>query len=269
VRAIVTGASGTVGKALMRALRAGGHEAVAWDRNEAPIDDYWAMESFVRSQSPDVLFHLAIPSTPSGRENEPWLVGWHWPSELAWITRTLGVRFVFASTVLVWTDRTPGPLRTSTPTDATDSYGGGKARAEERVRSQNPDTRIARLGWQIGEAPGGNNMLQYFEEQAQREGAVRASTRWFPSCSLLTDTSIALIRLAERDPDLYLINSNRDMSFFEIASALSARHGGRWPVEATEDYACDQRMVDERVGMPELRQQLMPWSSRSSSGAAP
>lgn len=253
MRAVVTGASGTVGQALMRALAQGGHTAVPWDRAQTPIDDYWAMEAFVRAQHPDVLFHLAIPSRPSGRSDDGWRVGWHWPSELAWITRELGVRFVFVSTVLVWTDRTPGPLRVTTPTDAQDPYGGGKVRAEERVRSQNPESRIARIGWQIGSAPGGNNMLQYLEERVLAEGVVRASTRWLPSCSLLEDTAAALLTIAEQEAGLYLVNSNRDLSFFEIARALSARHGQRWPVEASEEPRGDQRMLDERVVLPDLR----------------
>src|SRR3569832_1704246 len=95
MRAMVTGATGTVGQALTEALVGAGHEAIAWDRRQTPIDDYWAMESFVRGRAPEVLFHLAIPSRPTGAENEGWRVSWHWPSELAWITRTLGIRFVF------------------------------------------------------------------------------------------------------------------------------------------------------------------------------
>jgi dTDP-4-dehydrorhamnose reductase len=256
MRALVTGATGTVGQALLRALVEGGHSAAAWDRSRVSITDYWAMEAYVREQRPDVLFHLAIASRPTGAPDEAWRVGWHWPSELAWITRTLGVRLVFASTVLVWSARTPGPLRVDTPTDAQDGYGGGKARAEERVRSQDPSARIARLGWQIGSAPGGNQMLQYLSERAEQDGVVRASRRWLPSCSLIEDAAAALIAIADKAPGLYLVNSNRDLTFFDIATALSARHGGRWRIEPSDEPAGDQRMLDERVKMPDLRAQL-------------
>lgn len=256
MKAIVTGASGTVGSALMAELAAAGYKGVAWDRSAVPIHDYLAMEDFVRREAPDVLFHLAVPSKPTGRDNEDWLVTWHWPSELAWIARILNVRFVFASTVLVWTDRTPGPYTIATPPDSADGYGAGKVRTEERLWHQNPATRVARLGWQIGEAPGTNNMIDFLETRAKQDGAVRASTKWLPSCSLLGDTAKALLRIAQADSGLYLVNSNRDLSFHQIATALAARHGNRWKVEATEDYVHDQRMLDDRVAVPNLRERL-------------
>lgn len=256
MKAIVTGASGTVGRALTAELTAAGHKTIAWDRAAVHVDDYLAMEDFVRREAPDAIFHLAIPSRPTGRDNEDWLVSWHWPSELAWIARVVGVRFVYASTVLVWTDRTPGPYMVTTPADAADGYGGGKVRTEERVWSQNPAARVARLGWQIGDAPGTNNMIDFFHKRMAEDGVVRASRKWMPACSLLADTARGLIRVAESDPGLYLVNSNRDMNFHEIATALAARHKGAWRVEATDDYTHDQRMLDERVGMPSLRERL-------------
>jgi dTDP-4-dehydrorhamnose reductase len=64
------------------------------------------MEAFVRGHAPDVLYHLAIASQSTGRgPNESWQVNYEWSSELAWITRSLGVRRVFASTATVFSDR--------------------------------------------------------------------------------------------------------------------------------------------------------------------
>jgi len=71
---------------------------IAWDRARVPIDRYAPMEAFVAEARPDVVFHLAIASQPTGRDGESWLVNYEWSSELAWITRMQGVRFVFAST---------------------------------------------------------------------------------------------------------------------------------------------------------------------------
>ncbi|HEY0096318.1 MAG TPA: NAD-dependent epimerase/dehydratase family protein, partial [Archangium sp.] len=74
MKAIVTGAHGTVGSRLCEYLRRQGAEVVGWDRDRVPVDDYWAMEGFVRSVAPDALFHLATASRPTGRPNESWLV---------------------------------------------------------------------------------------------------------------------------------------------------------------------------------------------------
>ena len=167
---LVTGVNGTVGTALCRLL---GTQAVGWDRQRVPIDQYAPMETFVRETAPDVVFHLAIASRSTGKPNESWLVNYEWPSELAWITHTLGIRFVFTSSVMVFTDRAPGPFTIESVPDAVEGYGHEKRCAEQRVASQNPDAVIARLGWQIGEAPGSNNMIDYFE----RNGEIKARDR--------------------------------------------------------------------------------------------
>lgn len=256
MKALITGARGTVGAALSRRLAADGHAVVGWDRAAVPVDDYHVMESFVRGEAPDVLYHLAIASRPSGRPNESWQVNVEWSSELAWIARVLGVRMVFASTVMVFSDRAPGPFTCDSAPDAAEGYGHEKRRAEERVRAQNPEASIARLGWQIGEAPGSNNMLDFLESKTRELGHVPASTRWYPATSFLEDTADALVRLASMPPDLYLLDSNERWTFHEIAAALSRRHGDAWPIRPTDDFIFDQRMQDPRPGMPSLQTRL-------------
>jgi len=256
VKALVTGARGTVGAALIRRLAAQGHEAVAWDRGKVPIDDYHAMEAFVRAEAPDAIFHLAIASKPTGRPGEGWLVNYEWPSEIAWIARVLGVRLLFTSTVMVFSDQARGPLTLASVPDAPEGYGYEKRRAEERVLAQCPDAVIARLGWQIGEAPGSNNMIDYLARKAREEGRVAASERWLPAASFLDDTADALIALAGAAPGVYLLDANERWSFHDIARALSRRHGGAWEVVPTADFVLDQRMRDERVRLPSLKERL-------------
>jgi len=255
-RAIITGASGTVGSRLAGYLRQQGLEVIPWDRRTVPVDDYAAMERFVRESSVDVLFHLATASQPTGRPGESWLINYEWTSELAWITRTLGVRFVFSSTTLVFSNDARGPFTRDSQPDAPEGYGYEKRRAEERVFHQNPEARVVRLGWQIGEEPKGNNMLAFLEDRMRQEGRVQASTRWYPACSLLDDTVRALQELAGAEPGLYMLDSNERWTFYEIARALSARHGDRWQVEPSEDFVFDQRMKDERIRLPSLKERL-------------
>src|SRR5690606_6962301 len=112
---------------------------VAWDRKAVPIDNYAEMERFLAQTKPDALFHLAIASKPTGRENEGWMVNYYWPSELAWATRQLKIPFVFTSSVMVFTNNAKGPFTIESPPDAAEGYGGEKRRAEERVFYQNPD----------------------------------------------------------------------------------------------------------------------------------
>jgi dTDP-4-dehydrorhamnose reductase len=231
-------------------------EVIPWDRKTVPVDNYAEMERFVRESAPEVLFHLATASQPTGRPGESWLINYEWTSELAWITRTLGIRFVFTSTTLVFSNDARGPFTPESRPDAAEGYGYEKRRAEERAFYQNPEARVARLGWQIGEEPQGNNMVSFFEDKMRQEGRVRASTRWYPACSMLDDTVKALHELSRAAPGLYMLDANERWTFYEIARALNARHGGRWVVEPSEDFVFDQRMRDERIRLPSLKERL-------------
>lgn len=256
MKAIITGANGTVGAVLCSYLRAQGHEVTAWDRNRIPIDDYYAMESFVQNQAPDVVYHLAIASQPTGRANESWLVNYQWPSELAWITRILSIPFVFTSTPMVFSNEAVGPFTRESPPNAKEGYGYEKRIAEERVFSQNPNARVVRLAWQIGNAAGNNNMIDYFARQMKELGEVRASNKWYPASAFLEDTAAALAKLPAKPPGLYMLDSNRSWTFYEIACALNEKHGHPWKVTATEDFVYDQRMLDDSLDMPPLSQRL-------------
>lgn len=256
MKAVITGANGTVGTALRQRLTQQGHSYVTWDRNQVPIDDYWQMETFLKAEKPDVLFHLAVASNPTGLENENWLVSYHWPSELAWLTRELGIQFVFTSTVMVFTDNAKGPFTVDSVPDVTEGYGYDKLVAEKQILYQNPKAIIARLGWQIGQTPDSNNMIRYFHQQMDEQGKIEASQKWLPACSFLPDTADALIALTEMPAGLYLVNSNIDWNFYQIASALNVKHGNPWQVVATGNFVYDQRMLDSRVPIASLDKRL-------------
>lgn len=257
MKALVTGAGGTVGRALVERLEGGGHRAVGWPRETVPIDDYHAMEAFVRAESPDVVYHLAVASRPTGRAGESWLVNYEWPSELAWITRTLGLGFVFTSTAMVFSNDARGPFSPESEPDAREGYGYEKRMAEGRVRYQNPNAKVLRLGWQIGREPGSNNMIDFFARHMRELGRVPASRRWLPATSFLEDTVDALVRLADAPPSLYQFDANgAGHSFYDIASALSRLHGGAYRVEPTDDFVYDQRLLDGRISLTPLAERL-------------
>lgn len=256
MKSIVTGANGTVGSAMVSFLESQGEEVVKWDRSQVPMDDYWAMHEFVKSVRPNAIYHLAIASQPTGRENEGWIVNYHWPTELAWIARQLHIRFVFTSTVMVWTNQARGPYTPESRPDETEGYGADKLNTENKVRSQNPDSIIARLGWQIGDGPGTNNMIDFLEKQQKENGEIRASTLWKPATSFTWQTAAALHDLASQSGGTYLVNSNRSLNFYQIVCALNKMHGNRWKVVPTEDFVYDQRMLDDRVMIDPLAEVL-------------
>jgi len=131
------------------------------------------------------------------------------------------------------------------------------------VLYQNPEAIVARLGWQIGDTPGSNNMIDFFEKQMAQNGFVKASRKWYPACSFVMDTATVLMELANASPGLYLVNSNTRWNFYEIASALNEKHGRRWKIIADDSFVFDQRMLDARVPIRPLSATLTALAQES------
>lgn len=258
---LITGRRGTVGSALADACTDAGIEPVAWDRAQTPVDDVEAMQRLLDRVQPTVLFHLAVPSSAVGIPNEYALVNLEWPQHLARLTHERGIKLLFTSTAMVFTNDAKGPFTLESNPDATEGYGGEKRQAELSVAELNPDALIVRLGWQIGNRPGSNNMIDFFDRNQRESGAVEASTRWLPACSFLSDTAAALLEMSiSRSADfpggIYQLDGNPQWTFFEIASALSAKHGSPWTVRASDSFVYDQRMIDPRVPIKPIEMKL-------------
>jgi dTDP-4-dehydrorhamnose reductase len=259
-RTIVTGIHGAVGSGLQVHLRQNDWSVEPWNRSQVPVNDRAAMRRFLEELHPEVVFHLATASQPTGLENEAWIVNVEWPATLADLSCKLGFKLVFTSSVVVFTDRAKGPFDPDSKPDAgpndPDPYGYQKLIAEQRVLNANPHAVVARLGWQIGEAPGGNQMIDYLETQQAKYGKIEASRRWYPACSFIQDTVRVLVDLAEDGKGLFLLDSNRQWSFFEIVQALNHQRGQPWKVVPTDTFVFDQRMQDPMAGMPPLAERL-------------
>jgi dTDP-4-dehydrorhamnose reductase len=254
---LVTGAHGTLGRALCHYLKTAGHTVIRWDRNLIPPHREDLADAFLRELHPHALFHLAIASQPSGRPNEGWQVNVEWPGTLAHLCARYGTRFILTSTTMVFTHHNPGPYDHESQPDADEGYGFEKFSAETRVFEANDEATIVRLGWQIGDGPGGNNMIDFFDSHMARDGEIQASVRWLPACSFIPDTCAMLADLLEKPSGLYQFNSNQKWNFYQIAVALNQRHGNMWRITPTDTYIHDQRMIDENLTeYPRLEQRL-------------
>jgi dTDP-4-dehydrorhamnose reductase len=262
MRTLITGSRGTVGSALRVVLEGRGDEVIGWDRSVAPPHDAAACDAYLRTVKPESIVHLAVASSGTGVEHEGRVVSVDWSERLASHCGAAGIPFVFTSTVMVFTDDATGPFTIASQPDATDGYGGEKAEAERKVLAANPDAVVARLGWQIGEEPGSNNMIDFLTNAMKKDGVVKASREWKPATSFLSDTAAALAWLrdeaaAGRFRGVAMVDGNRaGASFHDIVRALSAKHGGVFAVEADDSFVCDQRMLDERVPVGQVEERL-------------
>jgi dTDP-4-dehydrorhamnose reductase len=181
-----------------------------------------------------------------------------WAEEVARACAERGVRFVFTGSVSVFGSTQRGPFAPDAVPEPDDDYGRYKLEAERRVRAAHPGAVVARLAWQIGEAPGANHLVDYLHRTAEAEGRVEASTRWVPACAFLDDTAAALVGLAERGaPGLYHLDGNPGLSLYEIAIALNRLHGAPWTVVPVEEPDRDTRMVDHRISTRPITARLV------------
>lgn len=250
VRALITGAGGTVGSALAAEIDRLGGQAVGWDRGVAAPDA--DPRPHLASVRPDAVFLLAVASTPSpiGRD----VVEVAWPVAIALAGAELGVPVVFASTVMVY-GKGDGPFTVGSPVAPLDSETVSKVEAEDGVIEAGG--RVVRLGWQIGTRPGGNHMVDHLHVVASGSGGrVIAGRRWLPACSFLADTAAALVAAAGMPSDRYLADGNDRWSHAEIVAALAGALDTGWEVVPDDSYVQDQRMFDPRLSVRTLDRRL-------------
>jgi dTDP-4-dehydrorhamnose reductase len=256
MKALITGSRGTVGSVLCQRLQATGGTAIGWDRERGTPGDWESTRRHVHEVLPEAIFHLALPSVPTGRENEGWLVNEKWTADLSALASEASIPFIYVSTVMVFTNKAIGPFTPDSTPDETEGYGHAKRRGEEAAFASGATARVARIGWQIGRAPGTNNMVHYLDKQFRETGEVTASSRWLPATSFLEDTADALLRIGQLPPGLYHVDSNERWNFHQIVVALNDLLGNPWKVRETEDFTYDQRMTDSRPQTASLATRL-------------
>lgn len=233
-KAIITGTHGAVAPVVAEYFKNKGYGIVPFDRSKVDISDFNQLESFIVSTESELLLHFAMGSE-------------QWAADMAKICCENNIKFLFTSTVDVLSDLKSGPYTTATKPYAESDYGKYKIRCEELIRRNNPNAYIVRLGWQIGSSAGSNNMVDFLTNQMRENGVIRASKKWYPSCSFITDTARGIYYLLNSEkPDTYLLNSNLGYSFYQIVSMLCKLHP-EFKLEEDNSLIRDDRMLDDRV----------------------
>jgi len=239
MKAIFTGLNGTVAPYVKQYFEAHGYEVIPYDRNKVPIDDDLKIRVFFNEVNPDLVIHFAMGAVS-------------WTAVLARLSYEKNIKFVYISTVSVFSNDNFGPHDILAIPDATDDYGQYKRNSEEVVKKVNPLAYIIRLGWQIGYEKGSNNMIDFLYKRMEQDGIIRASDQWFPSTSFIKDTAKAIFQIVTNlNYGLYHVNSNDHLTFYEIVKNLSNIYPD-FKVEKSNDFKADHRMVDERVEIPKL-----------------
>lgn len=234
MKALVTGLHGTVAPALAQVLAKSGCEIVPWDRAIHPVDHPEAVRFFIAGEKPDVFCHAAMGSP-------------EWTEWAAQACAAMNIPFLYISSVSVFSGAQSGPFTIRDIPLPDDDYGRYKLECERRVQAVHSGAHIVRIGWQIGTAPGGNQMVDFLDRTNRERSRIDASTLWFPGCSFLPDTAESLVQILKLPPGLYHLDGNPGLNFFEIASALNRLLGNPWKVVPVSSLVQNHRMLDPRV----------------------
>jgi nucleoside-diphosphate-sugar epimerase len=136
MRCVVTGASGFIGQAVVPALRARGHEAVALDRTA--VGDIAGFTGWAAHlDGADAVLHLAaLAHSRAPDERRLRAVNVDATLEAGKAAAAAGARMLFMSSVKVLGEETPGPaFDNASPAAPQDGYARAKAAAEVGLRA--------------------------------------------------------------------------------------------------------------------------------------
>ena len=148
MKIILTGASGYIGKELVKHLSLSGHEVLSLSR-QTPSGDVIDYEYQITSVADkfDALVHLAGIAHRSGIEAQDYeQSNVQLTKNLADIAHSSGMKhFVFFSTAKVHGEQTAEPINSSSPFSPSDEYSKSKVRAEEYLASIQSNTLMSSI----------------------------------------------------------------------------------------------------------------------------
>ncbi len=264
MKALVTGAAGLLGRALVTHLEREG-PVIGLDRSDLDISSKDAVREALSLHQPDIVINAAAFTDVDGAEKQPDsareanTIG---PGILAEQTCTAGTRVLTVSTDYVFDGNKEGPYDENDAPSPLSVYGRTKLAGEEEVRRQNPQHFIVRTAW-LYDTPG-----ECFAQAAlgfaagNREVRIAGDQRGSPTFVPHLAGAIARLILSD-DFGTHHIAGSGGASRFEFVRELYCRLGIETPL--AEARASEFPSAAERPANSELttaRQQalsLPPW----------
>lgn len=215
MRALVIGASGQVGGALVNALTARGH-AVTSTYATVPVDgatpldlrDHHALERLIRETAPDWIFCPGGVTHVDWCEDHPdeaFQINAVSPLVAARAGATVGAGFVYYSSEYVF-DGERGPYRETDPPRPLSVYGKTKLQAEQALLAEIPRALVIRTAMVYGPERQGKNFVYQLLRRSRVGEAVRIPADQCSTPTYNQDLVAASVELAEREmPGLFHI----------------------------------------------------------------
>ena len=244
-RVLVSGLNGRLAPYLKQALEAQAIEVIGFDRQQLDITQRSQQLAFIKTQQIDTIFHLA-----TGPES--------WLAILASIAHELDIPLLFTSSESVFNPESTGPFSPEHPADAVNDYGRYKIACEQAALEANPNTIIARLGWQMFDNFERDNLLTHVRDMHDNQGYLEASTQWLPAVAYVEHSMQCLIDLAKQaKAGIYHVGGNEQgLSFYQLVQLINQKYQLNWDIRPGSQPQRDGRIIDSRVPCKSISEQL-------------
>ncbi len=236
-KALVLGASGTLGQALCGYLPAAGWQVEALDRKDGDLTDAAMITRILGALRPDVVFNAGAYTNVDRAEDEPDLafaVNAAAPETLARATTEAGAKLVHYSTDFVFDGEKESPYDETDPPSPQGVYARSKLAGEQRAAAVARQLFILRVGCLYGH--GGRNFPSTILGRLRAGETVRADALRAGSPTWVRNVAQVSAALAATDHfGLYHCTSHGETTW--------------------ADYA---RFIANEIGVPESRVQALP-----------
>jgi dTDP-4-dehydrorhamnose reductase len=228
MRAVVFGASGTLGKALMAALPAAGYDLRAgFDRAACDIRDAAAVRAAVDQHTPAVLFNAAAYTDVDRAESEPELAfaaNAIAPETLARVADATGAVLVHYSTDFIFDGERERPYDEFDPPSPQGVYARSKLAGEQLASAATRRLFILRVGCLYGR--GGRNFPSTILRRLRAGETVRADRERLGSPTWVVEVARASAALARTTHfGLYHCTSAGETSWAAFARFMAGELG--------------------------------------------
>ena len=238
MRALIFGATGMLGKALVRQWRddavTGLGSADADLRNPEQVD------AFIEKVCPDWVVLAAAYTDVDGCEINPTLaasINFHGAVNVAKAAAKHDAKLVFISTDYVFDGKGAVPYEVSHRRNPINAYGRSKADAEEKIAGLLPDACIVRTSWLFG--PGGKCFPDTILKLADSRPEIKVVNDQRGSPTYTLDLAEAIVKLSRANAHGIVHCTNRgDCTWYEFASEIIRQVGKGTRVRPTtsEDF---------------------------------
>ncbi len=228
MKILITGASGLVGRALVKECTSHGDEVLAYDHKALDIGNAVAVETVIGQQRPDAVVNCAAWTDVDGCESDPERaerVNSLGPENLARASHKADSVLITISTDYVFDGRKEGFYTQRDQPLPISVYGKFKLEGERRAQEAHARTIVVRTGFIFG--PGGRNFLSNVVSRAQRGEKLKAIRDCWGTPTYGRDLAARLRELAVLDlPGTYHVVNSGDGASFETFAIEALRLAG-------------------------------------------